>query len=170
MAGAPSPLSMFPVAGAKFFVSSLPFAEQSADVTIASFSGVTWIEVLKWTQMGSYGDTSQLITADLIGETRTKKLKGTKNAGSMANVFAATPSDAGQAKLVAAAADDDNYAFKIELTDKGTGVGATNSLREFYGLVMSASEAGGGANTVQTLNVTVEINSNIAVQAATNGT
>jgi len=170
MAGSPNPATMFPVAGARFYVSTLPFPEQSADVTIPSFGSVTWIEVLKWTQMGAYGDTAQLITADLIGEGRTKKMKGTKNAGSMANVFALDNTNSGQQKLIAAAADDENYAFKIELTDKGTGVGATNSLREFYGLVMSAQEAGGGANTVQTLNVTIEINSNIAVQAATLGT
>lgn len=170
MAGSPNPASLFPVAGARFYVSTLLFPEQSADVTIASFASVTWIEVLKWTQMGTYGDTSQLITADLIGEGRTKKLKGTKNAGAMANVFALDNLDAGQQKLVAASKVLDNYAFKIELTDKGTGVGATNGLREFYGLVMSASEAGGGANTVQTLNCTIEINSNIAVQAATLGT
>jgi hypothetical protein len=35
---------------------------------------------------------------------------------------------------------------------------------------MQAQEAGGGANTVQTLNATVEINSNIATTAATPGT
>jgi len=116
--------------------------------------------------MGSYGDTAQLITTDLIGEGRTKKQKGTKNAGTMANVFALANTDTGQLKAITAAASISNYAFKVELNDKITGPGV-NSTRLMYGLVMQAQEAGGGPNTVQTLNMTVEINSNIVATAAT---
>jgi hypothetical protein len=153
-------MALYPVAGCKIYISTNPFPEQSADVVHGDFSAVTWIEVKKWTQMGPYGDSAQLITTDLIGEGRTKKMKGTKNAGSMANVFATDTTDGGQVKVIAASKVLDNYAFKVELNDK-TGAQVNNSLREFYGLVMQAQEAGGGANTVQTLNATVEINSNI---------
>lgn len=157
-------MALYPVAGCKLFISTAIFPEQSADVTHADFGTVAWIEVKKWTSMGAYGDSAQLITTDLIGEGRTKKQKGTKNAGSMANVFATDSADPGQLKMLAAAQSYDNYAFKIELNDKGaTG---TPSLREFYGLVMQAQQAGGGANTIQSLNATVEINSNIVATPA----
>jgi hypothetical protein len=158
-------MALYPVAGCKLWISNALFAELSTDVTHASFAGVTWVEVKKWTQMGAFGDASQLISTDLIGEGRTKKQKGTKNAGSMANTFASDVSDPGQIKLLAASQSYDNYAFKIELNDK-TGAQTLNSVREFYGIVMTAQQAGGGANTVQTLNATVEINSNIAVNPA----
>lgn len=163
-------MALYPVAGCKFFISEEPFPEQSADVVAADFTAVIWLEVAKWTSMGPYGDSAQLISTDLIGEGRTKKMKGTRNAGSMANTFATDSTDEGQIKMIEASKTLDNYAFQIELNDSDGGVGATNSKRQFYGLVMSAQEAGGGANTVQTMNGTVEINSNIVVIAATPGT
>jgi hypothetical protein len=156
-------MALYPVAGCKFWISTNPFAELPVDAVHADFSTVSWIEVKKWTQMGTFGDSAQLINTDLIGEGRTKKQKGTKNAGSMANVFAADSSDPGQQKMVAASASYSSYAFKVELNDKVT---LTNSTREFYGLVMTAQSVGGGANTVQTLNATVEINSNVVANAA----
>jgi hypothetical protein len=158
-------MALYPVAGCKIYISNAAFPEDPNDVDSTDFVGVVWTEVKKWTQMGTFGDSSQLITTDLIGEGRTKKQKGTKNAGSMANVFAFDASDSGQAKLVAAAQSYNNYAFKVELNDK-VGAQVNNSLREFYGLVMTAQQVGGGANTVQTLNCTVEINSNIVSIAA----
>lgn len=163
-------MPLYPVAGCKFFISEDPFPEQSADVVAADFTPVAWVEVGKWTSMGPYGDSAQLITTDLIGEGRTKKMKGTRNAGSMANTFAVDASDEGQIKMLEASQTLENYAFQIELNDSGGGTGAVNSKRQFYGLVMQSQEAGGGANTVQTLNATVEINSNIVTIDAVPGT
>jgi hypothetical protein len=159
-------MALYPVAGCKLYISNAAFPEQSDDVDAADFAAVSWVEVKKWTQMGTFGDSAQLITTDLIGEGRTKKQKGTKNAGSMANVFAYDSTDTGQQRLATAASSYNNYAFKVELNDK-TGAQVNSSLREFYGLVMSAQSVGGGANTVQTLNATVEINSNIVSVPAT---
>jgi hypothetical protein len=156
-------MALYPVAGCKFWVSTNPFAELAVDAVAGDYSAVTWIECKKWTQMGTFGDSSQLINTDLIGEGRTKKQKGTKNAGSMANVFANDAADPGQAKLLAASLSYSSYAFKVELNDKVTTV---NSTRLMYGLVMTAQNVGGGANTVQTFNCTVEINSNIVATAA----
>jgi hypothetical protein len=163
-------MPLYPVAGCKFYISEDPFPEQSQDVVAADFTAVVWIEVAKWTSMGPYGDSSQLITTDLIGEGRTKKMKGTRNAGSMANTFAVDAVDPGQIKMLEASTTLENYAFQVELNDSGGGTGAKNSLRQFYGLVMQSQEAGGGANTVQTLNATVEINSNIVTVPAVPGT
>lgn len=163
-------MALYPVAGCKFYISEDPFVEQSDDVAAADFTAVTFVEVKKWTSMGPYGDSAQLITTDLIGEGRTKKMKGTKNAGSMANVFAIDTTDDGQIQMLAASQTLQNYAFQVELNDSDGKPGAKNSLRQFYGLVMQAQEAGGGANTVQTMNATVEINSNIVTVPAVPGT
>jgi hypothetical protein len=120
--------------------------------------------------MGSAGDTAQVITTSLINRGRDVKQKGTKNAGNMQNVFAIVPNDPGQIALIAAAQSNSNYAFKIELNDKPpTGTAPTPSTRLFVGLVTSASEAGGSANTVQNLNANIEINSNIVHVAASAG-
>jgi len=161
--------ALYPVAGCKIYIGG-QVVPKSTDFVAADFTSEVWEPIGGWTTMGSFGDTAQLITADVIDEGRTKKLKGTRNAGSMANTFNTDAEDAGQAACLAASNTVASYAFKVELNDKGDGVGATNSFRYFIGLVMSAAEQGGGANTPQTFNVTVEINSNIVAVPATPGT
>lgn len=154
---------LYPVAGLKFFIGSAK-ATQSADFTASDFSAVSWTEVDGWTQMGSFGDAAQVITTQVINRNRDVKQKGTRNAGSMQNVFAKIAGDAGQTAVKTAEATSANYAFKIEFDDAATSPASPTpepSKAYFVGLVTSAQEAGGSANTVQSLNVTVEINSNI---------
>lgn len=158
--------TLYPVAGCKF---SIGPAEElpDEDVTAADFTSTVWTEVKNWTQMGGFGDAAALITTQLIDKGRDVKQKGTRNAGSMQNVFAVAALDAGQIAVIAAEKTQQNYPFKIELNDKpAVGASPKNSMRYFMGLVTSANEAGGEANTVQAFNVTVEINTNIVRVAA----
>lgn len=160
---------LYPVAGSKIYIGGA-MATQPDDFAAADFSAVTWVEIDGWSQMGAIGDAAQVITSSLINRGRDVKQKGTRNAGSMQNVFAKIDADLGQIAAIAAEKTSNNYAFKIEFDDKGLGTGAANSMRYFVGLVTSAQEAGGAANTVQNLNMTVEINSNVVSVAATAGT
>ncbi len=109
-------MALFPVAGAKIYIGG-QMDEQSADFVASDFASQVWTEIKKWTQMGSIGDKATLITALLIAEGREKKAKGTKNAGSMQNIFAIEPLDPGQQALIAAVASAQNYAFKIAFAD-----------------------------------------------------
>jgi hypothetical protein len=98
------------------------------------------------------------------------KQKGTRNAGQMQNVFSVISADPGQIALITAEKTANDYAFKVELNDKpATGTAPKPSQRLFIGLVTSTQEAGGEANTIQKLNSTIEINSNIVPVAATTG-
>lgn len=161
-------MSLYPVAGCKIYIGTV-LADKATDFVASDFAAVTWTAIDGWEQMGAIGDTAQVITTSLINRGRDIKQKGTRNAGSMQNVFAIVPADAGQIALIAAEKTNSNYAFKVELNDKPAGVGATPSQRLFIGLVTSAQEAGGEANTVQKLNATIEINSNIVPVAADEG-
>jgi hypothetical protein len=162
--------TLYPVAGCRYYIGGAK-VPQTAPFTAADFTAETWVEIGGWTQMGGIGDAAQLITTDVINEGRTKKSKGTRNAGSMQNVFNTDPLDAGQIAAIAAEATINNYAFKLELNDKpAAGPSPTNSMRYFIGLVTQANESGGGANTIQSFNLTVEINSNIVRVAAGPGT
>jgi hypothetical protein len=161
-------MSLYPVAGCKLYIGGV-LSDKATDFVEADFTSQTWVEIDGWEQMGSFGDTAQVITTSLINRGRDVKQKGTRNAGQMQNVFAINAADAGQIALIAAEKTSNNYAFKVELNDKPAGVGATPSMRYFIGLVTSAQEAGGEANTVQKLNATIEINSNIVPVAATTG-
>lgn len=160
---------LYPVAGCKFYIGNAPMATQADDFVAADFSGVTWTEVDGWATMGSFGDAAQVITTALINRGRDTKQKGTKNAGSMQNVFAKISGDAGQAALLSAEQSNNNYPFKIEFNDAASSPASPTplpSMAMFVGLVTTAQYAGGAANTVQNLNATVEINSNVVEVAA----
>lgn len=160
---------LYPVSGCKFYIGGA-VDEKNVPWVEADFAAQTWVEVKKWTQMGPIGPAAQLITSDIIGEEYTKKAKGTRNTGSMQNVFDVDNLDAGQIALIAAEATRNNYAIRVVLNDAPVaGTLPTPSERLFVGLVMSAQEQGGGANTVQGLNVLIEINSNIVRVAADTG-
>jgi hypothetical protein len=155
------------VAGSKIYIGGVK-ASQAADFIASDFAAQSWVEIDGWTQMGAIGDAAQVITSSLINRGRDVKQKGTKNAGSMQNTFAVIGDDAGQLALLAALGTSDNYAFKVEFDDAATSPASptpTPTIKYFVGLVATAQEAGGAANTVRTLNATVEINSNVVTVA-----
>ncbi|MBY8918824.1 hypothetical protein KUG85_04720 [Nitratireductor sp. L1-7-SE] len=161
---------MYPVAGCKFYIGSAAIDDQDDDFVAADFDAVTWIEVKGWVTMGASGDSATLVTSDQIGNKRTKKAKGTRNAGSMENTFDVVADDPGQLAMIAAEQTDDNYPFRTVYNDAPTtGPAPTPSESLFIGLVMSKSRAGGGANDPRRMNSTVEINSNIVHVAAATG-
>lgn len=162
--------NLYPVAGCRIFIGSAAVEDNDDDLVLADFSGVTWTEIKSWTQMGDFGDSAALITTPIIGIGRDKKQKGTNNAGSMQNVFASKPGDAGQTALLLASKTKNNYPIKIVLNDApAVGSAPAPGERYFYALVMTASESGGNANTIRNLNATLEINSNIVAVAPTSG-
>ena len=161
-------MSLHPVAGCKIYIGGVK-SDQSDDFDASDFSAETWTEIDGWQQMGSFGDTAALILTSVINRGRDGKQKGTYNAGQMQNRFVIVDDDAGQIALIAAAKTRSNYAFKIEMNDAASGPASPvpqPSKRYFVGLVMSANEAGGEANTIQMLDATIEINSNIVNVAA----
>lgn len=158
---------LYPVAGSKIYIGGAK-ATQATNFTSADFASETWVEIDGWSQMGNVGDAAQVINTALINRNRDVKQKGTKNAGSMQNVFAVISDDAGQIALLAAEGTSSNYAFKIAFDDAATSPASpapTPTIKYFVGLVTSAQEAGGAANTVRNLNATIEINSNIVTVA-----
>jgi hypothetical protein len=159
---------LYSTAGMRFYIGPA-MDTQADDFVLADFEtspAKSWTEVDMWMNAGTVGDTAQVITTPVINRGRDLKQKGTRNAGQMQLVFGLKASDAGQTALRAAEATPNNYAFKIEFNDKAATSGATNSLRYFVGLVMSAAEQFDEANNVMRLNVSLEVNSNIVPKAA----
>lgn len=159
-------MARYPVAGCKIYIGGA-LADQSSDFAAGDFSSQTWTEVKEWVTMGDLGDNAADVSSDIIGEQRTKHAKGTRDAGTMENVFNNDPLDAGQIAVIAAEKTPYSYAFKVELNDKpSVGASPKNSLRYFVALVNQAREGGGTANTNRPLNVTLQIVSNIVRVAA----
>ena len=150
---------LYAVAGATFFIGSAAMTVPNDDVDEADFAGVTWIEVDGWQTMGAIGDASAEIATDIINRGRTVVQKGTKRAPASQNNFAVNTADPGQIAMKAAANSKSNYPMRV-LYDDAPPAG-TASEQMWIGLVMSAQEAGGGANTARMLNCNVAPNTNI---------
>ena len=156
-------MPFYPVAVCRIFIGGV-LEDKATDFVAADFTSQTWTEITKWTQMGNFGDTSNPVSLQVIGEGRDKDQKGTANAGDMQNVFAAVDSAPGQIAVRAASKLKGNYAFQIIMNDAPTAGSAPKpGQRLFVALVMSAQDGGGGANTVRSLNASLNINSNIVI-------
>lgn len=109
---------LYPVAGCRLFIGGV-ISVPAVDMVAADFAGQSWTEIDGWSQMGPMGDNSALITTPLINRNRDFKQKGTANAPSRNDVFAAIDDDPGQIALIAAAqpSNRNNYAFRVLLND-----------------------------------------------------
>ena len=138
----------------------------SIGTTASSPVGDTYEEIHFVENIGEFGDEATLITGDVIEQARTFKMKGTRNAGSLALVCFYEAADEGQQDVIAAEASALSYNFKIELNDAPPGVGSTNTIAFFKAKVMSARISAGGANDPVRLQVTLELDSAVTVEPA----
>jgi len=160
-------MAIFAAAGAKLFIGQALAPNFSAPLTEADFVGQTWTEIAPLQSIGTVGDNAAVVTFDALGDGRTYKLKGTKNAGTLSAVAGFDPSNAGQALAVTAADSPNSFATMIQPNDAP--VGGTRSARMFTALYMSAAQAIDTANSVITMALNLEVNSNVVFVAATSG-
>lgn len=151
---------VFATAGAKVYIGAGK-AFNGTDFIESDFTSgsPSWTQIGGVTNLGSFGDTAELISTNHVAESRVRKLKGTKNAGQMTIICDIDSADPGQIAARAAANAKETYAFKVEFNDAPPG--GTPSARYFVALVMSASEELNEANNVMKLNLPLEIDSNI---------
>jgi hypothetical protein len=157
-------MSIFATAGSALYIGAA-IDDKDTDFILSDFAAQSWVNIGGLTNLGELGDTAELITANLIALARTKKAKGTRNAGSMAIVAAHDAQDEGQVLFRAAELVENNFAFKLVFNDAP--VGGTPSERYFIALVMGARNQFNEANNVMNLLGALEINSNIVMVEAT---
>ena len=151
-------MSIFATAGSSVFIGqALPAT--STPFVLGDFAGQSWVEVNWLETIGEFGDESAEVTFDAIGEARTSKLKGTRNAGNMDLVMGIVEDDAGQLALLAAEASPSDFAFKIVFNNAPEA--GTPGERYFVGKVMTARERLDTANNVARRGGRVGINSNV---------
>lgn len=128
--------------------------------TIAEFEAVSgWIEVGLVESVGEYGDQSNPVNFEALGDGRVRHSKGARDAGTLAIVCGHDPTDTGQAALVAAEATNDNYAFKVILPDGPAGY--SDTIQYFRGMVMGKRLNVGNNENIIRKNFSVTINSEI---------
>lgn len=138
--------------GAKLFIGGTAAAD-----TQEEFEALTWVEVGEIEDLGELGDESEQVTFTSLSDSRTRKLKGPRDAGAMTVVCGDDPLNTGQIAMVAAEGSSLAYNFKVELNDAIT-IGGDNSMQYFRGKVFSKRRNVGQANNVvkRTFNVGVD--------------
>lgn len=151
-------MTIYATNGSKLYIgAALP--AKSTDFVAADFTPQTWVEIGEIEALGTLGDAATEISFDSVSSSRTRRLKGTRNAGSMEVVAGLDYDDPGQLAVIAAEKTPHDYAFRLVLNDAPPG--GTPSERLFIAKVASAAEALDGANSVMKLNMTLWVNSNV---------
>lgn len=153
-------MTIYATNGTKLFIGGIMTIGDD-DLVAADFASqsASWVEIGETENFGSVGDTSAEITFDGISANRTRRLKGTRNAGTMEVVCGIDYDDPGQIAVHAAEKQIHDYAFRMVLNDAPQG--GTPSERLFGAKVASVAEAFDSANSVMKLNATLWVNSNV---------
>lgn len=129
--------------------------------TQSEYEADTYTEIGEIEEPGEFGDEFNPVTFASLADRRTRKYKGTKDAGDMAMVVALDAGDAGQIALKSAHEDtsSDDYNIKVTLDDAPTG--GTPTTFYYSGKVMSRRIAPGGVDNIIRANISIAINSGI---------
>lgn len=148
-------------AGAKLYIGAA-----AATITLSGFEAVTFVEVGEIESIGEFGDEAASVTFTALGDRRTRKLKGSFDAGTLALSLGEDITDAGQSDLREALASDDDYAIKITQADQITPSTGNPTTRYFNGKVMSFKTNVGAVDNVIRATVNIGINSAVVTDPA----
>lgn len=147
--------------GTRFFIGTTAAAANQA-----AFENDTYIEVGEVEDLGELGDASEEIAFTALKDSRTRKLKGPRDAGTMAVVCGEDDSDEGQNAMIAAEGSPLDFNFMVQLNNART-ISGMGAIRYFRGKVMSKRENIGNVSNVIRYNFNVAVNSTIIKVAST---
>lgn len=133
---------------------------------LAEFEADSYIEVGEVESVGEYGDESERVTFASLRDGRTRKFKGTRDAGDFSIVVGHDATDEGQLALVAAEQSHLDFNIKVVANDALT-LGGTGSVDYFYGKIFSKRKNVGDVNNVVRASYPVGINSRIVTREPT---
>nr|WP_206436854.1 hypothetical protein [Paracoccus haematequi] len=144
-------MTIYATNGAKLYIGPV-LAQKSVDFVRADFpaaNATTWKEIGETESLGTVGDTSAEISFDSISAARTRRLKGTRNAGTMEVICGIDYADPGQIDVLAAEKTIHDYAFRLVLDDAPAGANAKPSERLFIAKVAFACGGNAPAASLQ---------------------
>jgi Phage tail tube protein, TTP len=155
-------MSINATAGSKIYIGTT-LVPATDDAT--GYAVDTYVEVAEVQSIGDFGDKAEEIKFTAVGDSRTRKMKGARDAGDIQLEVGRDPFDPGQIALRAAAASNSGYNFKIVLNDKSI---STDTATTFYfkALVNGASNQLKGVNDVTVQTFELAITSDIVETAA----
>ncbi|SCX27150.1 phage tail tube protein [Agrobacterium rosae] len=117
--------------------------------TAVAYAGDTWTPVSNIMDVGEAGSEAEIVTGKFVDQAYVRKLKGSRDNGTMELVVARDSADTGYAALVAAEQASGSYNFKIELNDRpSAGASPKNSIFYFSAIVASRRNAFNDADSI----------------------
>ena len=153
-----------------YFCATAPTITGVEVTDLAAFDALTWIEVGMVESIGEFGPEGQIGTFTPLGTGVACKFRGTTDNGEVPISIAKTTTDTGLLALIAKQGDPVESAFKVELSETGTGVGAKAQRYVFLGLVRSAKVSVGSGDEVVKLSCMIPITGALIEGAKANGT
>lgn len=115
----------------------------------AAYAADTWTVVANTTDVGEAGSEAEIIVRKYVDTGTVRKLKGSRDNGTMELQVDRDSADAGYIALIAAEKTSNAFNFKIELNDKPvSGASPKNSIFYFSAIVASAKNAFNDADNV----------------------
>lgn len=159
---------MFSMAGTRVYISDGP-VEKNANVTPADFEDVTWVEISGLFSVGELGGEQTINEYELINSDWVMKTKGTRNGGTMTNVFVPMHDDPGQTLFRDAIEDNCSvYAFRVdrgadcaEEDEEGNPIPIAGMTDYFQGFATDGPRAGGERSANYTRTYPVSVNGRI---------
>jgi hypothetical protein len=157
--------------GTKFYLCETQPELTGVEVTdLAAYDGLVWTEVGMIESISEFGPEGNIGSFTPLGTGIACKFRGSTDNGEASLTIAKTTTDTGLTTLIGLQGVADETAFKIELSEAGTGVGATAQRYCFLGLVKSARVTIGTGDDVVKVSVAIPITGDIIEGAAEDGT
>jgi hypothetical protein len=134
--------------------------------TLADFEADSYVEVGEVEDAGQVGDESAAITFTALKDGRVRKLKGPRDAGTMAIVTGKDIADDGQEAMIAAEGTTFDYNIRLQLNDPQT-LSGEGTIYYFAAKVMSKRTNVGNVSNVIKDTFNLGVNTAIAVVPAT---
>lgn len=121
----------------------------AAFTTAVAYAGDTWTNISSIADVGEAGSEAEIVTAKIVEQPYVKKVKGSRDNGTMELVVYRDSADPGYAALVAAEGTSFAYNFKVELNDKpAAGASPKNSIFYLSAIVASRKNNFGDADNI----------------------
>lgn len=124
----------------------------------ATYAADTYTTIANVEDMGEAGSEAEVVVGKYVDQAYTRKLKGSRDNGTLELKVGRDSSDAGYLALIAAEKTEFAYNFAIELNDKpSVGASPKNSRFYFSAIVASAKNSFGGADDITTTTFSLAI-------------
>lgn len=140
----------------------------SSSAAITDFQNDTFQDVGEVSSVASFGNQFNEVTFTALGDSRTRKFKGSQDAGTIEVQAAFDSGDSGQTAMDDAHDDDSNdtYNFRVVLNDAETS-GGSGTAFYFFGKVMNRQVGDISNDNITQVTYTVAIDSDIFQEDAT---